>query len=362
MSESTQNNWWLFPGFEIEEVATDLSLPVNLAFVPNPKDDPKAPKFYINELYGQVKVITNDGEIHTYAEGLLNYKPDFQIPGSGESGLMGICVEPETGDLFLSMIYLDGDEVKAKVVRSRGSDGLKMEKIETIIDNIPSVFGAHQIQAVSIGFDKKLYVNIGDGMLDRNVAQDDNDLRGKILQMNQDGTEQKIFAKGVRNPFGAAWRKSDQSLYITDNGPSVDDRIAKIEMGKNYGWPRSMRENSIFWWHYTQGITALDFMQNNQFNSSYNDNLFVALFGGSFARTPAIKGKRIVKIELDENNYVKSSDDFIRFIGDGLSSPCGLAFGVDGLYFSDLYGENFDPKTLKGGTIYKIMQKKQKKG
>ena len=53
-------NWWVFPGFEIELVATHLALPINLAFVPNPGSDPKAPLIYVTELYGQIKVITND--------------------------------------------------------------------------------------------------------------------------------------------------------------------------------------------------------------------------------------------------------------------------------------------------------------
>lgn len=347
---NNQNNWWIFPGFEIEKVVDGLTLPVNLAF--------NGSFLYINELYGQVKVVTQDGKVLTYADNLLNYKPDFKIPGSGESGLTGICVEPESGDLFLSMIYMDDGNPKAKVIRTQSEDGLKMSRSKTVIDNIPSVLGAHQIQAVSIGFDKKLYVNIGDGMMDSSVAQDDNDFRGKILQMDLDGSNVSIFAKGFRNPFGATWRKSDKSFYISDNGPSVDDRIAKVEQGKNYGWPKTMRQNSIFWWHYTQGITALDFMQDGQFSPDYSDNLFVSLFGGSFSKTPAIKGKRIVKIELDKNNAVKSTDDFIKFVGEGLSSPCSLVFGSDGLYFSDLYGENFDIKTLKGGTIYKIKPKK----
>ena len=49
-------NWWVFPGFEIELMATGLDLPVNLAFVPNPGNDPKSPLLYVTELYGQVKV------------------------------------------------------------------------------------------------------------------------------------------------------------------------------------------------------------------------------------------------------------------------------------------------------------------
>ena len=93
-----------------------------------------------------------------------------------------------------------------------------------------------------------------------------------------------------------------------------------------------MRQNSIFWWHYTQGITAIDFMQAGQFSFQYSDQLFVSLFGGSFARGHAVKGKRIVKLELNsDNSAVKSCDDFVRYIGEGLSSPCGLAFGKDGL-------------------------------
>jgi len=108
------NNWRVFPGFKIELIATGLDLPVNLAFVANPGDDPKVPLLYVTELYGQVKVVTGDWKIHTYADNLLNYEPDYRFPGTGESGLIGICVEPKTGDLFLSMICDDDGETKAR--------------------------------------------------------------------------------------------------------------------------------------------------------------------------------------------------------------------------------------------------------
>lgn len=135
---STSDNWWVFPSFEIEEVATGLDLPVNIAFVPDAGTDPKAPLLYVTELYGQVKAITNDRSIYTYARDLLNYETDYQIPGSGESGVTGICVEPETGDLFLSMVYVDKEQVKGKVIMTSSKSGLQMDRIETIIDNIPS--------------------------------------------------------------------------------------------------------------------------------------------------------------------------------------------------------------------------------
>ena len=90
-------NWWVFPGFEIELMATGLDLPVNLAFVPNPGKDPKSPLLYVTELYGQVKVITNDWSIHTYARNLLNYKPDYQILCSEEDGRKGGASQNASG-------------------------------------------------------------------------------------------------------------------------------------------------------------------------------------------------------------------------------------------------------------------------
>jgi glucose/arabinose dehydrogenase len=363
-------SWQVFPGFDIELMVSGLDLPVNLAFVSDPNTNPSSPLLYVTELYGAVKVITNDWKVHTYATGLLNYPPDYKLPGTGESGLTGICVEPQSGDLFLSMLYVEDKEIKAKVIRAFSKDGMTMDSSKTVIDGIPSIKAAHQIQALTIGPDGKLYVNVGDGMLNPAAAQDDNDLRGKILRMNLDGSipqdnpnpESYIYAKGLRNPFGAVWRRSDGKLYISDNGPEVDDRIAKIEPGGNYSWPASMRENSIFWWHYTQAPTAMDFMQNGEFPEEYNDELFVALFGAAYHEGWSLKGKKIVKFRLDEDgNSVKSYDDFITYIGKGPASPCGLAFGPGGLYFTDLHGENKDIKT-PSGNIFRVSSIEKKPG
>lgn len=235
MANEIEKNWWVFPGFKIEHVVNGLNLPVNIVFVENPKDKPDAPLFYVTELYGQIKAITNDHTIHTYAENLLNYEPDYTIPRSGESGVTGICIEPETGALFVLMIYADGEDTKAKIIRTKSRDGLKMDSIETFIDDIPSIKGAHQIQSLTIGSDGKLYVNMGDVIIEPRVAQDDKNLRGKILRMNPDGSipednpnpDSLIYAKGFRNPFGGVWRQKDDSLYITDNGPFVDDSVAR---------------------------------------------------------------------------------------------------------------------------------------
>jgi len=355
-------NWWVFPGYEIELIATSLDLPVNLAFVPEPRSEPDAPLLYFTELYGHIKVITNDWTVHTYAKDLLNYMPDHQFPGTGESGVTGICVEPGTGDVFASMIYTENDIIKGKVIRMSGKNGMEMDSVETIIDNILSTTRAHQIQAVTIGFDGKLYVNVADGG-DSDRAQDDSDLRGKILRLNPDGTipsdnpthDSPVYAKGMRNPFGAAWRKSDKTLYVSINGPDRDDAIGKITPGSNHGWPRTMRENAVFWWEYCQAPTAIAFMQDGQLPQEFHDYLFVALFGNSYARGRQIKGKKIVKMHIPlDGKGTPSYDEFVTYIGDGAAAPCGLAFGPGGLYFSDLHGEEDELAGGAKGSIYRV--------
>lgn len=358
MNQDHIDYWWVFPGFRIERVLSGLNLPVNIAFVPDTGSRKEKPLFYVTELYGQVKAVTKEYKVYTYAENLLDYEPTHEFPGTGESGVIGICVEPITGDLFISLVYKEGEKTKARVVRTGSSDGLTMESHKTIIDDIPSTFRSHQVQAVTIGPDSKLYINNGDGG-EAWKSQDVNDLRGKILRLSLDGSipwdnpypDSPVYARGLRNPFGGVWRKSDNHLYVSDNGPHKDDRLARIEPYGNYGWPGDMRKGSIFWWHHTQAPTALDFMQGGQFPPQFNDHLFVALFGNTYSEGRVDgKGKRIVKIELDpQATAVKAYDDFVIYTGKGPASPCGLAFGPDGLYFSDLHGEKDS-----GGNIYRV--------
>lgn len=356
------DSWWVFPGFRLELVAIGLHKPTNIAPVQSAGRSDDDPMLYVGLLYGEIKVITRDCRVRTYASGLLNYEPDFVLPGSGESGVTGIQVEPSSGDVFASMLYRDGEVFKGKVVRMKGK--LRAERVETVVDDIPSVHAAHQIQAVTFGPDRKMYVNTGDGLTTPETAQDDGDPRGKVLRLNLDGTVpadnpmsgSPVYAKGFRNPFGAAWRKSDRSLYISDNGPRTDDRIARVVPGGNYGWSPDMRKNSMFWWHFTQAPTALDFMQGGQFPEEFHDELFVALAGPARFRSPSRKGKCVVKMRLnDDGTGVRSYDDFLAYIGKGLGMPVGLAFGPDGLYFTDLHGEGDIYGQRPGGSVFRVV-------
>jgi hypothetical protein len=79
------SSWRVKKGFKVEKFIGGLSLPVNICFAPQiyKNDDPSF--IYVNELYGNVKVITKNNNIKILAENLLNYKPNYQFPGTGES-------------------------------------------------------------------------------------------------------------------------------------------------------------------------------------------------------------------------------------------------------------------------------------
>ena len=248
--------WTVAPGYRIEVVASGFQLPVNMAFVPNPGPNPSDPLYYVNELYGTIKVVARDSTVSDYATGLLNFNPTGDFPGSGEQGLAGLCIDPATGDLFITVLYSSVPGVEAtphypKVVRLRSNDGGRTLATQTIIRNMAgeTMGQSHQISNISIGPDGNLYVHVGDGF-DAARAQDLSSYRGKILRMSLLGfvlpdnpyynggiidARDYSYAIGVRNPFGGAWRTSDGSHYMVDNGPSVD-RFARLVAGRNYLW------------------------------------------------------------------------------------------------------------------------------
>jgi glucose/arabinose dehydrogenase len=114
--------------------------------------------------------------------------------------------------------------------------------IKVILDKIPGAkFDNGGV--IKFGPDNKLYIGTGDAT-NENTAQDLTSLAGKILRLNDDGSipsdnpfpNSPVYSLGHRNPQGLAW--DDKGiLYETEEGPTKNDELNKIEKGKNYGWP-----------------------------------------------------------------------------------------------------------------------------
>ena len=61
---------------------------------------------------------------------------------------------------------------------------------------------------------------------------------------------------------------------------------------------------------------------------------------------------------IDQHDNVVYLSDFVNYRGPGPASVCGLAFGPDGLYFTDLHGEKGSKQGEKSdGNVWKITEK-----
>jgi len=120
----------------------------------------------------------------------------------------------------------------------------------TILDNLPGSFN-HNSGIIKFGPDGKLYVVIGDAVLNPDDAQNLDSLAGKILRVNPDGSaplnnpfyvdgtqnRDKVFSYGHRNSYGFTFHPQTNDLWESENGPQDNDEINRIVAGGNYGWP-----------------------------------------------------------------------------------------------------------------------------
>jgi glucose/arabinose dehydrogenase len=117
------------------------------------------------------------------------------------------------------------------------------EKGEKILD-IP--VGHHWTRNLIAGEDgKKIYVTVGSGsnIADNGIASEKR--RADILETNPDGTGERIYASGLRNPNGMGWAPVTHKLWVVVNERDqlgddlVPDYMTGVTDGAFYGWPWS---------------------------------------------------------------------------------------------------------------------------
>ena len=358
---------------------------MNVAPLPWAGTRPGDPAVYVTELYGQIKVITRSGAVRTYASGLLNFNPTGKFPGSGELGLAGIVVDPLSGDVFASMVYEDTSATEdpkphyAKVTRFHSEDGGRNAATqETVLDIREPQGPSHQVSTLTIGPDRKLYLHAGDSE-NRFAARDLDSFRGKVLRMNLDGSaaadnpyydtsdgltaRDYVYAYGLRNPWGGAWRAADASLYAVENGPAVD-RFVQVVPGRDYLWDGtndSMREFALYTWDPSHAPTGIAFVQpetalGSGFPTEKMGHAFVAESGPTYATGPQFKGKRIVEFAPDSaGRFGAPPSTLVEYNGVGRATVVGLATGPDGLYFTDLYKDvDFSSPIDRGANVWRV--------
>ena len=232
--------------FKVETVTEGLEVPWGMEFLPDRS-------ILVTERPGRLRIIRG---------GKLNPTPIAGLPtiaASGEGGLMDLALHPKFNQnrrLYLAYtIEGNGGLLQTRVSRFRLTDKGLTEKLD-IFPGVPgTAAGNHFGSRLAFGQDGKLYITLGERGEPKR-AQDLNNLNGKTLRLNDDGTvpqdnpyvgrsdaRPEIFSFGHRNAQGMAIDPKTGAIFQTEHGPSGydgrqgGDEVNVVEAGKNYGWP-----------------------------------------------------------------------------------------------------------------------------
>src|SRR5580658_7237835 len=324
------------PGFRVEVFASRLDAPRVIRPAPN------GDIFIAETGGGAIRILragasATEGPGAVYAEGLDEpFGLAFYPPGSDPQYLY-----VGTVDAVLRFAYRNGD------ARARGTP----ERIA----RLPA--GGHSTRDVIFSRDgRKMYVSVGSASNDQEWASDES-RRANILELNPDGSGERRFATGLRNPVemaihpatGALWTIVNERDALGDNLPP--DYVTSVRDSAFYGWP----------WYYIGAnqdprhkgehaelrdkITVPDVLiqphsaplgiavyTGQQFPVAYRNDLFVALHG-SWNRAQRT-GYKLVHVALKDGKARGDYEDFMTgFVtGDGnvWGRPVGVAVAPDG--------------------------------
>jgi glucose/arabinose dehydrogenase len=224
-------------------VASDLAAPIYVAAPPGDT------RLFIVERGGTIKVLANGSVSGT---NFLDISDRVNEPVQSEAGLLSLAFAPDYAQTGVFYVYYTGDpsqggSVEKRVSRFVAADPASSATVDANTETI--LFRQEQTPTNHIGGtiairDGYLYLGLGDGGGDGEVAQSDASDFGKMLRF--DITQQQVpwsfehWAKGFRNPFRWSFDHATGALYIGDVGQSsreeIDVEPADSPGGLNYGW------------------------------------------------------------------------------------------------------------------------------
>ncbi len=237
------------------------------------------------------------------------------------------------------------------VLDDSNGDGLP-DRATDILTGLPTNgYPTHQNNNLALGPDGRMYVGMG-GTTDH--REETVEYAASILSFNLDGSDLRVFATGMRNPYGLAF-SADGKLFATDNAPdNLDDDLLYVPPdelnlvveGGNYGFPHyfgavpadtgTISPVALFTMETVP--TGLAVYAGDQFPEEYVGNVFVAMWNQGGARNdrgaPRL-GQRVARVVLRETaeGWEYTDYDFAT----GLAAPIDVEEGPDGeLYIADM--------------------------
>ncbi|GAA4466247.1 sorbosone dehydrogenase family protein [Nibrella saemangeumensis] len=235
--------------------------------------------------------------------------------------------------------------------------------MQKLLDDLPDA-GQHPNRTLAFGPDGKLYITVGSTC---NACAEPNPEHATILVANPDGSNRKVFARGLRNTIGFGWHPETKALYGLDHGidwlgdDEQREEVNQIVEGAHYGWPYIYGDGKYNPADRPKGDTTYQqflqktklplltyeahsaplgmvFYTGNNFPAAYRHDAFVAMRGSWNRSKPS--GYKVVRLRF-ENGRPAGFEDFVTgFLVDNnqgqFGRPVGIAVYTDGsLLFSD---------------------------
>jgi glucose/arabinose dehydrogenase len=225
---------------QFETVAEGLAFPWCIAFLPS----------------GDMLVTELDGNLRAIRNGVLDPAPITGVPPvyrNSQGGLFDVLLHPRFAEnqlVYLSYAHGDASANGTRVVRARFT-GTALEDLTVIFDVKPTkTTPVHYGGRMVFLPDGTLLITTGDGFDHREAAQRLDNLLGKTVRLNDDGSipadnpfvadpnvMHEIWTYGHRNPQGLAVDSATGRVYLHEHGPRGGDELNRVEKGVNYGWP-----------------------------------------------------------------------------------------------------------------------------
>ena len=297
-------------GFEISIFAENLDSPRQMV-------EGSAGTIFVGERNGQI-VALKDSDKNGQADSKI-------IIANNLSYSTGISLFD--GDLYFSEISKIWKIENIEEFLSKQSVSQEMPKKILVVDNLPDDTW-HGWKWLKHDQDGSLYFNIGAPC---NICLSKNPQYASILKFKEG--ELSYVAKGVRNSVGFDFHPISKKLFFTDNGrdwlgdDSPSCELNKVDAdGQFFGYPYKHASNVYdpeygnikSGYDFVDPIlelgahvapTGISFYEGNMFPNNMSNNLFIVLHG-SWNRAEKV-GYKVLRVELDENENVISSSDFI---------------------------------------------------
>ena len=320
---------------------------------------------------GRIFIAEKDGKIQIIKNGSMLSTPFASIPNvdiEGERGLMKVLLDPDFDNNQYLYIYYTrdfGSYSRNRISRITANGDLMEPGSELLLlemGNLGSSF-FHNGGGLAMK-DGQLYISTGENTI-ANYSQSLENLKGKILRINTDGTiptdnpfyttasgkNRAIWALGFRNPFRLNAQPGTGVLIATDVGAGSWEEINEIEKGKNYGWPliEGMRND---------GQSAPENYQDPLY--AYDHSQGCSITAGSFYNpiTAKFPTSYIGKFFFGDycNDWIRTFDPATGAVANfatNVNRPLDLAVSDEGdLYFISR-GEGGNSSST-GGTVWRV--------